>query len=61
VKALKHAKQLRRVGHVEARAVVSHEKRSWVVIHHADLDTRIMSLAGEFPRVADRIFQRDGQ
>lgn len=56
VKALKHTKQLRRVGHVEARAVVSHEIRPWVIIDHADLDTRITSLTSELPRVADQIF-----
>ena len=57
MKPLKHAKQLRCKGHVEAGPVVTHEVGSRFLAGRADFDTRISEFAGKLPGIADEILE----
>src|SRR5206468_1273861 len=58
VETLEGGEQLAGVGHVEARAVVLYEEfRVSVGLARSNFDASISLLAGEFPSVADEIFQ----
>src|SRR6266545_7686155 len=57
---LEGAKQFAGVSHVETRAVVAHEISLLPVVRsQAQFDLRLRAFGGEFPRVAQQVFQRD--
>src|SRR2546425_3233865 len=62
VQSLKGAEELVRIGHVEARTVIAHEKhRTPLLAHRSELDTSHRSALRELPCIPKEVLKNDAE